>query len=193
MSLEKRISTIRKALHSSAEEKALGEFKDSPEKKHYDETINFFRYLKDFEPEKFELVVKIGAEGKELKDEMGLEKYKIFMDSWDNICSRDDAKLKVAGYQIEKSDMPLKVKQEENIKLTERFYDQKSEEIRRDQNIINTFEGKEDLLNRAILFTVSTALKMLKFNQDEPKFKILDKKEHESLQTKIIKYLRRLN
>ena len=78
MTIEKPISTIRKAIQGSAEKKAEYELLDKPEQRHYDESFLFLRYMKIFEREKYEKIIKIGAKTKELKDEMGINSFKIY-------------------------------------------------------------------------------------------------------------------
>lgn len=193
MSIEKPISTIRKAIKGAAEEDALLELKESPEKKHLDDAFNFFRYIKVFEPTKFELLVKIAAEAKDIKDAIGLEKYKLFMDVWTEVCAHGENELKLDTYQILKSEMPLREKQKQNLLLNRQFYKQRALEIRNDSRILNAFKESEELMNKSIEFTTSTALKMLEFYQGETLNKVEDEESQQSLRAKIIKYLRGIN
>src|SRR5467141_1911924 len=100
MSIEKPISTIRKAVQGSAEKVAAKEFLDEPEQRHYDKIFNVYRFLRQFEPEKIERIIKIAAKEKELKDEMGIELYKVFNQVWEQLIQGYENKIDEAVKQI---------------------------------------------------------------------------------------------
>lgn len=71
MSIEKPISTIKKAIIGRAEKKAYEGSLNKPEQKHYEESLNFFKKMKEKRPEKIEELILNSAKGNDLRDEMG--------------------------------------------------------------------------------------------------------------------------
>jgi len=192
MSLEKPISTIRKALHGIAEENAFGNLKGTPEKKDFDDAINVLRSLKNSDPEKFELVVKVGAEGKELKDKIGEERYKLFMSIWEDLCINDFTNLNIACDLIEKTPMLVTDKHKAIHKLNENFYTKKLEEMKENTKLKAAFQGNEEIFNQALKVTASTAIKMFESEQKDKKLGFVKEKSQQSLYAKVLKYLRGL-
>lgn len=190
MSIEKPISTIRKAVQGSAEEIAANEYLEKPEERHYRETLNFFRFIKIFEPERYEQFVKIGAQGKELKDEMGAEKYKIFSRILREVTERDASKMKEAGDQIKSSNLPSEELSQEILELNTRYLKEKMEELKNDSRIASAFSGQEELLNRSIDFAITSMLDLYSAYDKSPNLRPIKKEEAKNLFTKFIKFLR---
>jgi hypothetical protein len=166
MNIEKPISTIRKAVKSSAEEQALNENIDKPEKRHYDETFKFLKIMKTINPEMFEKDIILLAKGKELKDESGIESYKVFRQVWKELTDINEVNEQVNMWNKfrENQSLPELPQSEQKrgyIILAEDFLKSKGEELKKDPRITNKFSGKEDILNRCVDHAISATLNFI--------------------------------
>jgi|GEM_PF-2967670 len=159
MSIEKPISTIKKAIQGRAEEKAYEDSLDRPEQKHYDESLNFYKQMRDKRPEEIEKLILHSADSKELRDKMGMELYKIFDQTW---------KEKTKGFFLKMIERASEVKENEELSrrefvkemdsFAEKLLKETSEELRSDPRIISAFLGKEDILNKIIDYGITTTI-----------------------------------
>jgi hypothetical protein len=191
MTIEKPISTIRKAIKGSAEESALDDFRDTPEQKDFRQAFNFFRYLKIFEPEKYEWIVKTGARGKELKDAVGNELYKMVTQEWEKIINQDSNKLTESIEQIKATSKNYsEVGVYETIHLYELFLKEKATQIKSNSKIIGAFSEKEELLNQTIDFATNSMLELFSLSEKGQNLKLLKGKEAKNLFEKAFQFIR---
>jgi hypothetical protein len=163
MTIEKPISTIRKAIKGSAELEAEKEGRKRPKKRHFREAFQFFRFLKMIDPKMYEGSLELMAKAKDLKDEMGEDLYKTFTSVLEEITSKIREKVKKEYEQI-KEKGPLS--SEEILELNKKIIIISNEEMKNDSRLISAFLGKEELLNKTIDFISS---EMLHFVESEVK------------------------
>lgn len=178
MSIEKPISTIRRAIQESAEENASKEFLNEPEQRHYKQAIDFYKLLRKSSPEFLEIVIPLTAKRKELKDEMGLELYKVFEDAWENLLRGPtgyESKMKEGMAQItETKKLSSDEYNQEKINLTQRILNEESASLRHDSIISSAFSGNEEILNKAIEFEISYLCDLLESYSKYQKLKIIE-------------------
>jgi len=162
MSLEKPISTIRKAVQGLAEEKAQKESLEKPEQRHYDSVFNTFKMWRMLNPESLELSIKVGAKNQELKKEMGDELYNIFNQAWIRTNKRGNEQLEEEVKKINKilKIFPNKYKGKLN-QINEQYLEEKADIVRYDNSVMSAFDGKKDLLNKAIEITTSSMRELM--------------------------------
>lgn len=166
MTIEKPISTIRKALKGRAEQKAAENSLDKPEQKHYDESLNFYKRMRDKRPEEIETLILNSAEGKELKDEMGEELYQVFDQIWKektkgflyNLIQKTGEFLENYFDNNNNKDLPRSEFVKKMDEFAETLLNEKAKEIRDDPKIISAFSGKEDVLNKVIDYLISMTI-----------------------------------
>lgn len=166
MSLERPFSTIRKAVEESAEEKASKEFLDRPEPRHFEAAFNFYRTLRESDPEFFEAVVSLTAQRKEVRDTLGVELYSTFDRAWTSLINDHTngyaAKVKAAFEQVQETkNLNQEELEEERIILTKRFLTEAANIIESDPQLLISFRGKEELLNKAVVFESSYFVNLL--------------------------------
>ena len=172
MTIEKPISTIRKAIKGSAEQIASTEFFEEPEERHYKEIFDFFRTLKMYQPEMYEKMITIGAKGKELSDEMGKDLHKILSQVLGEISARDKDKMKEAVAQLEKSLSPEEL-DKKIIELKERYLNAMGKELINEPRLKSAFTGKEELLEKVIDFLKSTMSELSEADAKTPTIRII--------------------
>lgn len=157
MTIERPISTIRKAINSAAQNKAENEFLEKPEQKHYEDIFSEYKLLRAFEPELLEKLLILGAEGSEIKHEMGSDLYEIFSNVQEELTSIGKEKLINALEQIKKTkNLSLEELNQEIANLNNSYLKIKGEEIKNDPRIKSAFNGKERLLDNAISFSIKS-------------------------------------
>ncbi|MFA6524085.1 MAG: hypothetical protein WC264_00450 [Candidatus Paceibacterota bacterium] len=175
MAIEKPISTIRKAVNSAAENMAKNEFLDKPEQRHYESVISEYKWLRAFEPEFLEKILVVGAKGSELKDEMGTELYNIFDKVRTEMTSNSEDQFKDAIEQIKMTkNLSLDELNQEISNLIIRYFKIKGEEIKNDPRIKSAFFGKEELLDKAINFIITSLVDINKILIKTPEVKVLN-------------------
>ncbi len=177
MSLEKPISTIRKAIEGTAQKSASAEFLDKPEKRHYNDAFDFYKYMRGFEPEKVEQVIMVAAKSKELSDEMGAELLKVFNKVWEDVTLGSEEKLNKAIERLKETILSHIELNQEIIKLEERFLKLKTNELKNDPRIVSAFAGKEELLNKGVQLAISSTLEMSTTFENSPQLKSATWKE----------------
>jgi hypothetical protein len=191
MPLEKPIATIRKAVQGSAEKSALEDSRDTPEQKDFKQALNFYRYIKIFEPEKYEWIIQTAAKGKELKDAVGDELYKMVTSEWEEIIDRGSDKLNEdLEYIRTTSKNYSEVGVYEAIHLYEMFLKEKAIEIKNNPKIMAAFSGKEDLLNQGIDFAANSMLELFSQSEKSKNIKLLKGKEAKTLFEKAFQFIR---
>ena len=167
MSIEKPISTIRKAIKGSAEQIASTEFIKEPEERHYKEIFIFFRELKLEQPEVYEKLIKVGAKGKDLSDKMGKDLHEILSQILKEVSTRDKETMEEAVNQIKKNKkLSYEELDNEIIKLKKRYLDGLAIELINNPRLKLAFAGKEELVEEIIDFLKST---MLEFDETNAK------------------------
>lgn len=148
MTIEKPVSTIKKAIKGTTEQMASKESLKKPEQRHYDSVINLYKQIRNTSPEMLEKIVIAAAKGKELKDEIGQESEMVFNQVWGELAD---------------------VYQEELYKSIEKSPDEFKKEINKigemskeDTRIISAFSGKEDALNKCIDYATQTIVDLFK-------------------------------
>ena len=158
MNIEKPISTIRRAIEGVAEEKAY-KSSEKIEQKHFDESIKFYKKMRDTRPDEVEKLILLSVEGKELRDKIGMELYIIFDPIWKNVTKGFLNKLIKRACEIkgerELTDKEF-IKEIDTYAETLLRYDSKI--LKEDPRIISAFLGKEELLNKIIDYAVSTTI-----------------------------------
>ena len=166
MSIEKPISTIRKAVQRLAEEGAGKEGLGKPEKRHYDDVFNSYKLLRMMEPKKFELYIQTSAKYQELKNEIGEELFKVFDKAWIHATKqgrveieKEERKLKrILNLSREEFDQRLK-------KIDEKFLKEKASLVRNDPQVVNAFSGKEEFLNKATDLVTLSMLDLMTYDR----------------------------
>ena len=162
MSLEKPISTIRKAVHGLAEENAKEEGFEKPEQKHFDSVFDTFKMWRMLNPKSLELSIKVGAKYEDLKKEMGTELFDIFNQSWIKANKKGNEQLEEEVRKINKIIKILPKKYKEKLhQINEQYLKEKSDIVRSDTTVLNAFKGKEELLNNAIEITTSSMRELM--------------------------------
>lgn len=161
MSIEKSI--IRKAINGSAEEMAHKDSLEKPEQRHYDYVLNLYKRIRNERPEEIEKVILHSAEGKELKDKIGMDLYKVFDQIW---------KEKTKGFINEMFKRAGEVKSEKELTheefvkemdaFAEKYLKEKGVQLRTDPQIVSAFSGKEEILNNVIDYGISTSIYIIK-------------------------------
>lgn len=156
---KERISIVKKAVQKSAEELAKKEFLDKPEQRHLDKSINLYKDLRESSPEFFKDAILLMARRKELKNEMGAELYNIFDDVWAEILNGSNGyenRMREALKQVRNTrKLSLEEYKQEKLNLTERFLQEKGNQIKNDYRIVSAFIGKGEILDNAIEFEKS--------------------------------------
>ncbi len=163
MSLEKPIATIRKAVQGLAEERAKKELLEKPEQRHYDSVVATFKMWRMLNPESLELSIKVGAKNQELKKEMGSELYNIYNHAWIRANKKGNEQLEEEVKKISKilKLFPNKYKGKLN-QINEQYIKEKADRVRYDNSVMRAFDGKEELLNKAIDITTSSMRELMK-------------------------------
>jgi len=169
MPIEKPISTIRKAIEGTAEVKADKESIDKPEERHYKAAFNFYRTLRALSPEKVGLIITIAAKSKGLKDEMGVQLFKVFNDVFKDKTTGSEREFNEQIEQIKaKRHLSQRELSKEILKLNEAFIVKKVAEVQNDPRIISAFAGKEELLKKGTEFAMSSTINILEAYEKSP-------------------------
>ena len=160
MTIEKPISTIRKAVHGAAEEMAVKEFLDKPQARHYERVFNVFKKIRDASPEMAEKLITINARAKEVKDELGPELDETFRMVYDEVEEKFKPKMVEAMEQIKKQNLNDKEYKKELVNLTARVFERMGSEVKKDPRITSAFSGKEELLDKTIKFYITNTVEI---------------------------------
>lgn len=154
MSIEKPISTIRKAVQGAAEEMASKESIQTPQAKHYDKAFLIFKTLRNMNPEVLEKLIIASAEGKELKDKLGNKLLMEFETISSEIFTEHKKKIidEVKKIRMEK---PSAEHFEKISALVKNSFTQLGNEIKHDSRLLHLFSGKEELFNEAVNYVCS--------------------------------------
>lgn len=159
MSIEKPISTIRKAIKGAAETEAEQEGLEYPKDRHFKEAFSFYRFLKMSDPKMYEDSLLSAAKGMDLKKEMGETLYKLFTQVLEKITSKNGLEIERELKQMKKSNQ---FSQEELkkwiLELNKKLIKLNDMELRKDLRLISAFSRKEELLKRTIDFISSSIL-----------------------------------
>jgi len=173
MSLEKPISTIKKAVQRMAEESAEKESLDKPEQRHYDDVFTSYKILRMLEPKRLEVYIKTTAKSQELKNEIGAELFNVFDEVWIDATKEGKSEIKNEVDQLE-STFKLLFPKEYNSELEridKKYLKEKAEQVKNDPRVVQAFSGKEELLNKALDTTTSSMLDLMSYNRNAPKSK----------------------
>lgn len=159
MDIEKPFSIIRKAIQATAEQAALDDLMDKPEKEHYNIAFNIFKLMKRLSPQMFEQLLMTSAKSKDLKDEMGIESYKIFNRIWKDLTKgfKNILNEAINQYRQEKQLSPEELKKI-TMEFSEIFFKEKGKELKVNPKIVSHFQGREDLLDRSIEHAIKATL-----------------------------------
>jgi len=162
MSIEKKISTVRKAIKGTAEADAEREGLMSPEGRHFKSAFNFYRFIKLVDPKTYEFMVSTAAKLNDLKTEMGPDLSRILGNAIERITGKDENKVEQQFRQLERTrKMTQEEEEEEILKLNINFTREKDEEIKKDTELLLAFSGKEELLNQAVSYISESMIKLL--------------------------------
>ncbi len=171
MSIEKPITTTRKAVERMAEDRASKEFLETPESRHYESVFTTYKMLRMLDPQRLELVVKANAKEQDIKTEMGTDLFNIYQKVWSDVTKEGKNEIDKAVEQLKNTtDLSPKHLNEELIKLDERFLKEKSSQVKNDPRIVTAFLDKGELLNKSIELTTSSMLDLLKYTREAPKY-----------------------
>lgn len=165
MTIENPISTIKKAVRGSAEHLAMNRNAKKVKPEHYKEVFNFFRELKESNPEKLEKLIILLAEDKELKDELGPDLDSIFQIVWIEVNSRYAYKISTVIKQLKEEKEPDS--EESNQKFVNSINEILNEmaiEIKKDPLVTHSFISKNEknLLDKAITRTKKSIFELIK-------------------------------
>lgn len=166
MSIEKPISTIRKAVHRLAEERAQKEGIDKPEQRHYDDVFLTYKAWRLLDPKYLEVAIKVTSKSQDLKNEMGTELFNIFDDAWINATKDGKNEMDKAIKQLDRT---LNISQEEYKNelelIPERFLKEKTDQVKNDPKVTQAFFGKENLLEKALTTTASSIRELMAYEK----------------------------
>lgn len=143
------IGTIRKAILWAAEEIAGKESFDVPKERHHKEALELMQNLKSIKPEAARKIILLAAEGKDIKDKLWKEKYKVFQQVMSDITHDIKKNLKVI-FEEYFNDSNLNDKDEDVFirETIKKYIDDKLVDFRNnDPRFIEVFEGDESLLD----------------------------------------------
>lgn len=147
MSIEKPISTIRKAVEGAAQDDASKEFLDKPEARHYEAVFERFKFIRDSSPRMLENVIKLAAGAKDLHEKIDPEAYKVFQKVSNELNVDLQAKLMQAVVTTaNREDINEDNIKEELFKLFKRASDEAYRKIITDPRVEEVFKGKEESL-----------------------------------------------
>ena|ERR1035437_398953 len=132
MSIEKPISTIRKAIKSISE--------NIPD--NYKRALNAFKDLKKVNPEFLNKIITTESQGQDIKDKMEPELYNIYSKVFGEIFTNHEAELNKAT--IDGSEEML-------TKVIQTILN----EVKKDNRLIHAFAGKKELFNKIASFSTS--------------------------------------
>jgi len=164
MSIEKRFSTTKKAIQGRAEKKSEEGYLFKPQQRHYDESFDFYKKMKIKRPERMEELIKMYSGRKDLKDQMGNELFTLLNRKWQDLTREFDIEMvKETADFFEKyfqknQYLPRKEFEEKMEELSKNLLGVKAETLKRDPDIASSFTGKEDILNQALDFIISSTI-----------------------------------
>lgn len=161
MTIENKISTIKKAVVAAAEKIALKESMPSPKQEHYERVFELYRQLKNINPNALENLIVVSAKAKELKNETGENLYSLFETEWENEELNLKNKLVKKITAIEKQDLTTEKYKQEIMVETNKLFDEISKLIENNSKIQEAFSGKKNLLQKNIEFKKSTLSNLL--------------------------------
>ena len=157
MTRENPIKIVRHVVEGTAEQLASNEHLEKPQEKHYDESFRILRNIKKNSPKLFQKVIEVTLQRKELKDLLGAETFLTFI----NVCSEITESI-VSSYEQQKIEI------QENLwaKFLETAFVELEHKIRNDSRILREFNGKDELLGKAIEYT-KTEFSLMKLRYEK--------------------------
>ena len=197
---QNKFSTVRKAIEVSASKNAKAENRENIEKGDYDKAFEVYRYFKEFEPEKYEIILKASSATQEIREEMGPELFKQFEKIVTGVMELSQMRVST---EITKVSMHTSLNENKEELLTKVLAIQDGqlkkdmETAKSNPKLIEAFLGKEQLLNKGLEVVRSTNLMMMKIYFKPPTLRLLDDfpkraSNETEFKTKIESYLKKL-
>jgi len=165
MNLENnKFSIIRKAIQGRAEKEAEEASPSDTKEQHYKESFDFYKKIREVKPERMENFVSLYAERKELKEKIGGELYQVFNQRWEEVTKGTKEKMLLEAGNLLEEYYNKKLKLPHNLFMVKmntyakQLLNEQAENMRKDSIIIYCFNGKEELLNEALDYTINAII-----------------------------------